>query len=407
MGNAQGDGYAAADLPLVSEHTTRKVNPWLIAGAGITGLALVVIAIWFFRPAAQTPIQEIHPLTSQAGVEIAPVFSPDGGRVAYAAFHDGGRPSSLFVKQIGVDNPVALTDFVGAELHPTWSPDGQHLAYYSHSPSGCAIFKIASYGGTPNKIRDVPCGSSNLNWTADGQSLIYSSYEPGERSFQIFELDLNSNEQRMLTQPPPATRGDVSVTIAPDGNRIALLRAVDGLSGDIFIRSMTNAENERRITHDGVTITGFDWTPDGKALIVASNRQNRTGLWRFDLGGRSEPELIRAVPVQDPGSIALDRSSDQMVFTDWTYEINTWRQSLVRPEEESKVVASSTRSDFQPNAASSGRLAFVSSRTGNPEVWVSGGDGAEPVKLTNLLSHATQHPAWSPDGKTYRVRIAD
>jgi len=44
------------------------------------------------------------------------------------------------------------------------------------------------------------------------------------------------------------------------------------------------------------------------------------------------------------------------------------------------------------------RIAFISDRSGHPEVWVMGWDGSEPKQLTKHGSIALG-PAWSPDGK--------
>jgi len=46
----------------------------------------------------------------------------------------------------------------------------------------------------------------------------------------------------------------------------------------------------------------------------------------------------------------------------------------------------------------SGRIAFVSERTGKPQIFLMNVDGTNPTALTNLPDGACQ-PAWSPDGK--------
>jgi TolB protein len=48
-------------------------------------------------------------------------------------------------------------------------------------------------------------------------------------------------------------------------------------------------------------------------------------------------------------------------------------------------------------AADPGRIAFVSNRDGNSEIYVMDADGSDPVRLTNDGA-ADIYPAWSPDG---------
>lgn len=50
-----------------------------------------------------------------------------------------------------------------------------------------------------------------------------------------------------------------------------------------------------------------------------------------------------------------------------------------------------------PTGGGAGQIAFVSDRTGTPQIWLSNVDGTDLVRLTNFEEGACQ-PAWSPDG---------
>jgi len=45
------------------------------------------------------------------------------------------------------------------------------------------------------------------------------------------------------------------------------------------------------------------------------------------------------------------------------------------------------------------RIAFMSARTGTPEIWVSDRDGSKAVQLTSFGGPYVALPAWSPDGR--------
>ncbi len=60
----------------------------------------------------------------------------------------------------------------------------------------------------------------------------------------------------------------------------------------------------------------------------------------------------------------------------------------------------STRHERSPQIAPDGeRIAFVSNRSGNAEVWVAQSDGSDPIQLTSYPSSFSGSPSWSPDGK--------
>ena len=45
------------------------------------------------------------------------------------------------------------------------------------------------------------------------------------------------------------------------------------------------------------------------------------------------------------------------------------------------------------------KIAFVSTRDGNHEIYVMNADGTNLINLTNHPTAADQHPSWSPDGR--------
>src|SRR5690606_2026819 len=63
-----------------------------------------------------------------------------------------------------------------------------------------------------------------------------------------------------------------------------------------------------------------------------------------------------------------------------------------------QLTAGDTR-DLYPALSPMGDLiAFVSERTGNPELFVMDANGGEPRQLTELGTERLESPSWSPDG---------
>ena len=65
------------------------------------------------------------PFTALPGAETSPAFSPDGSRIAFAWNGDPaskGKGFDLYVKAIGSETTVRLTQQPSASLSPAWSP---------------------------------------------------------------------------------------------------------------------------------------------------------------------------------------------------------------------------------------------------------------------------------------------
>ena len=365
--------------------------------------SLVVFLIWsfLFWPEDEAfVIHKIQPFTTMSGVEISPAFSPDSRRVAFVVFPDSGDISHIFVQQLGATEPVRLTEERGAELFPTWSPDGQHIVYLGYADE-CALYKKPSFGGAGVKLRDIDCRLAGMSWSNDGETLIVSAYDELQSVRKLFRMTLSDYSMTPVTSPSSAIIGDVGPRFSPDGNTLAFLRTVDEATKDIYLLDWNNPSVEpQRLTYDDANITGFDWTADGRAIVFASGRESNSGLWRIALESDDEPTLIRAVSVDDPGSVILARSGKQLIYTDWTYEINTWRMPVSSETDTTLQPAiMSTRADFHPDISVRNKVAYISTRTGSHEVWVADPDGSNPVRITNLNNRATFYPAWSPDGK--------
>jgi len=84
-----------------------------------------------FTHQSQPQLLEAVPLTALPGQEISPSFSPDGNQVAFG--WDGetnGAGFDLYVKVIGTDKPLRLTNHPAPWLGVAWSPDGRTIAVH-------------------------------------------------------------------------------------------------------------------------------------------------------------------------------------------------------------------------------------------------------------------------------------
>jgi hypothetical protein len=66
----------------------------------------------------------------------------------------------------------------------------------------------------------------------------------------------------------------------------------------------------------------------------------------------------------------------------------------------------STRWEYEADYSPDGRrIAFVSARSGAPELWVCDREGRDPRQLTTLGGDAITHPRWSPDGRRVACNV--
>ena len=90
-------------------------------------------------------------LLSAPGATIdAPVFSPDGKRIAFSNAAANGD-QEIFVRN--ADGSVdRLTYAAGTDLSPSWSPDGSRIAFTSTRNGKLQIWTMSSSGGSATRI---------------------------------------------------------------------------------------------------------------------------------------------------------------------------------------------------------------------------------------------------------------
>jgi Tol biopolymer transport system component len=375
--------------------------------AGIAVLLVAAVAIWWFRPASH-PATSTASLTNYPGLQIQPAFSPDGKKVAFAWDGEKRENFDIYVKVVGAGAPLRLTSNLAAEYHPAWSADGRYIAFCRAMSGRFEIWSIAALGGAERKLGESAV-CEGLSWSSDGKSLAFVDKVAQQASNSIFSLSVETGEKRRLTSPPNELLGDFSPRFSPDRKTVAFRRASSSDNNDVYVLSVGVGGKPdgtpRRLTFRKDTISGFDWTADGRGIVFLAGNN----LWTISASG-GMPERL-AVASENADALSVSRSGSRLVYQRHVFDFNIWRVGLGDPGRRPGnpvPFISSPKPDYQPSVSPNGRrIAFVSERTGGPEVWVCDADGSNSVQLTSLGTPNLFGPRWSPDGENIGFTAQD
>lgn len=371
------------------EPRRRWMPPWplLLLLAGIAAL-LLYLAV---KPSThQLASRPLVPITSAPGREIDPAISPDGKRIAYLASRDSGY--DLLVRDLEGGGTLRLTGSALSKGHPVWSPTGDRIAFVGAQGDAAAIYVVPSKGGQPVKFVDLPSWSYGLDWSPDGRTLAFSDAAPGETPGIVF-IDVLSKAVRPVARSD-SSAGDVKPAFSPDGRRLAFLRRDQLERQQIAVVDLLQGSAAKILPAPAQQLRGLDWAPDGKSLLFSAKSGRRFGLWRLQADGSRSPEVypIEGGDVFNP-SISRD---GRIAVEEVEQDRDIWRTDLAGSNP--VPVIQSTVDDFDPVYESSGsRLAFVSERSGTPEVWIQSPAG-EARRLTKLSGPDVRSLTWSADG---------
>ena len=240
------------------------------------------------------PAQPI-PLTSYAGREASPTFSPDGTQVAFLWNGDREDNTDIYVKAIGGGPPLRLTTDPRMDTRPAWSPDGRYIAF-SRMLDGemFAVFVVPPLGGQERKIGEfhtryvlsVPLVS--LAWTTDSKFLFVSAaLAPGGQS-DIHRISLESGDVSTIQRTEPGANGFISLAVAPDGRTLAASLIHSSGTRSLLLISLSpawEATGVRTLSAVGAPIESMAWTVDSRDLIYRIGVTLPVPLYR-DLGQR-------------------------------------------------------------------------------------------------------------------------
>jgi Tol biopolymer transport system component/DNA-binding winged helix-turn-helix (wHTH) protein len=391
VSNATGEAPVAS-VPRADRSSVRRLWPFVLALA-----AAILAALLLYRAPATDPratALTLVPLTSDPGREIDPAISPDGSRVAYLA--STGSGFQLFVRSIQGGGSVRITDDALAKGHPVWSPDGTRIAFVAAKGDAAALYLVPARGGAAVKLIDLLSWSYGLDWSPDGRTIAYSDSAPGETA-GIVLLDIRSKAARPIVRDT-ASAGDVKPVFSPDGRRLAFLRAGPLERQQIAVADVRTGSAAVVLGAPPQDIRGLDWAPGGDALIFSARSGRRFGLHRLAADGKTAPQALAAVG-GDLFNPSVSKTG-RIVVEEVEQDRDIWRADL--GEGPGSPLVRSTADDYDPAFSRQGeQLAFVSERSGNPEIWVQAPRG-EARQRTKLAGDDIRQISWSPDG----VRLA-
>ena len=236
-------------------------------------------------------------LTSGPGVQAHSAWSPDGTQVAYSQINDTDA-SIMRVDSTGTG--TVLLHKAAWSIVPSWSPDGQRIAFTSDSDGNFEIYSMAADGSDVKQITftDPPTMHVGPKYSPDGSQLLYAfkSAADAEKPIQdLWIMNTDGSSPKQLTFGYDNTE---SRTWSPDGHRIAFNSITNGV-GQIFVMN-ADGTGIQQLTQDPAATPTFApggifpglrgsvtpaWSPDGRSIAYASNREGNYEVYTMDPDG--------------------------------------------------------------------------------------------------------------------------
>jgi Tol biopolymer transport system component len=263
-----------------------------------------------------------------------------------------------------------LTSFEGEDRNPVFSPDESKVYYLSEQSGSFNVWSMDIAGNGENKqisqfknhpARFLSC-SDNGKMCISYHGELYTGTE--DNGFEKINVILRTDNKSNTTKYMKESKGASEVAVSVDGKQVALI-----IRGEIFVTS-TDYNTTKRITNTAQQERSVSFSPDGRSLLYASERDSSWNIYQTKIVNDDEPYFP---------------------------------MSTILKEE---VVIASEKEEFQPRFSPDGKeVAYLEERE---ILKVINLDSKEtrtilPQKYNYSYSDGDQHYDWSPDGKWFLV----
>jgi dipeptidyl aminopeptidase/acylaminoacyl peptidase len=302
-------------------------------------------------------------LRSVGGVAL----SPDGHAIAYTiTMRDRpGRPyDQLWVMDLSTGKSIRLGGDKPAN-GPLWSGDSKWIAFHGAEgdkqglliarPDGSGTTFLAALAGTNSPL---PGRGKGIAWSPDGKQIAFVSSTAGEGAGEA------SGDPRVITR----------YLYKPDA-REGLTRFNDNQRLHLFVVDIASKQ-VHQLTQGNYDEHSIDWSPDGKQLIFASNREpNQDEFFNYDL-----------FTLQ-----LADNSIHRLTATE-----NCEYEPLWSPDGKTIVYRGTRRG-----------LTDRETTMEDTHVWLMNADGSNRHEIGNVIDNRQGAPQWAPDSSAVYFSVQE
>ena len=250
----------------------------------------------------------------------SPSPSPNGKWVAFTT--DSASGQEIWLMQADGQNPRKLVGgFETMFGQIAWAPDSSAIAYVNfkyHPGTKDPDAHIESAGVPDGQIKallSTPQLGTSLAWSAAGR-LVYSMQElpPNQDDYNLWSVRIDNHAGRLFGPPARITSdpgGIDHISISTDGKRLALVRQT--LQRDVYVSELqangTKLSTPKLLTLDERQDFPYDWTPNSKSVVFASDRDGAYHIFRQDIDKTTAELLMGGSEDLTGPRLSSDRSS--------------------------------------------------------------------------------------------------
>ena len=241
------------------------------------------------------------------GVDGAPAFSPDGGRIAFAS---PVPPPPAPEREYASDFERRTVERFDGRIYDWMNYRFDRRGYLPDPRDPAAtppreVHVAPAAGGEPRQLTELGVNAGGLTWSPDGRRIAFAAdaHQRDEHSYEradlwVVEIDgattRLTDDEFNYSSPSWSATGDQIVARGAEGLDVIIREARNrGAPTDLFVFDAADGERLRNLTAEWDMIPGAPaWSPDGHVYFSAGVGGN-THLFRVPAAGGAVEQVTR------------------------------------------------------------------------------------------------------------------
>jgi len=374
---------------------------------------------WSLRRPTALGEPSLTRLTSDPGLTTDAVISPDGKLIAYASDR-GGNNLNIYVRQVSGGDPIQLTQDPADDHQPSFSTDSGQIVFRSERAGG-GIYIISALGG---EDRPLTAKGRNPRFSPTGDLIAFwvgplAGYPFGAQAGKIFLIPPTGGALKQID--PPGILAAGCPIWSPDGTHLLFYGsdssnlAVWYPTSDWWVWPLAGgnpvktgafevfAAQNINLTLSSLVPAPAEWMDD--RVFFSAKAGDSVSLWQVSISPKNWRVTAPARRLTTGSGLDIRPSfakTGRLVFSSLVENLDIWSLPIDASQGRAKgppeQLTRDLAADYLPSMSADGKkLAFVSLRSGNPDIWMKDLESGKERPLTASPAKEIS-PRISPDG---------
>lgn len=342
-----------------------------------------------------------------------PSISPDGQQIAFAF------QGNLFVVPASGGSARLLVGNGHHSFAPVWSPDGRRIAYASDVHGNFDVFVVDAQGGPSRRLTTHSASELPLSFTPDGEEVLFSAQRmdartnlmfPSRAASELYKVAVDGGRRPTQVFTTPALAGQFDGA----GQRLVYedwkgyenpwrKHHVSPVAHDIWLYDVRTGQH-RQISRFGGEDRNPAWAPDEQSVYYLSEQSGSFNVWKMPLDRPEAATQVTRFATHPVRFLSVARNGTLCFGYDG--EIYTLAPGAAEPTKVAVQIAADTRAErVETLTLTEGVTEIAPSPDGQEVAFVAHGEVFVASTEFGVTRRITTTPgaersvSFSPDGR--------